>query len=64
VGRNGNSLDQVAVIVASPKLKSAGYTSNLTYGHPSYLATVEDAFGLPRLGAAADAGTLSDFFAP
>jgi len=61
-GRNGNSGDQVPMIVISPKLKSAGYQSSTAFDHSSWLATVEDWFKLPRLGAAAQATSLAEFF--
>jgi len=61
-GRNGNSPDKVPMIIISPKIKSAGFTSNQPYGHANYLATVEDIFGLPRLGAAVGANNMMEFF--
>jgi hypothetical protein len=63
-GRNGNSKDQVPMIVISPRLKSAGMKVGTALTHASYLATVEDIFGLPRLGAAQDATSLVEFFNP
>ncbi|HUJ60826.1 MAG TPA: alkaline phosphatase family protein [Kofleriaceae bacterium] len=48
-GRNGDSADQVPMIILSPKLKSAGLKVSTAYNHASYLATVEDLLGLPRL---------------
>jgi phosphatidylinositol-3-phosphatase len=60
--RNGDDPDQVPMIVISPKIKSAGFTSNKPYTHASYLATVEDIFGLPRLGEAASAQNMMEFF--
>ena len=50
------------MIVISPRLKQRGMTSNVAHDHASYLATVEDIFGLPRIGAAASATPLSEFF--
>lgn len=61
-GRNGDSPDQVPMIVISTKIKSAGFKSNTTHTHASYLATVEHIFGLPKLGAAATATDLMEFF--
>jgi hypothetical protein len=63
-GRNGDSADQVPMIVISPMIKSAGFTSSHPYNHASYLATVEDIFGFPRLGAAVGATSMMEFFAP
>ncbi|MFI5288498.1 MAG: alkaline phosphatase family protein [Polyangia bacterium] len=53
--------DQVPMIVVSP-LTKAGFQSSVAYTHASYLATVEDTFHLPRLGAAAQAQAMTDFF--
>ena len=61
-GRNGNSPDQIPMIVISPKIKSKGFQSATAFSHASYLATVEDLFSLPRLGAAAQAKSLAEFF--
>jgi hypothetical protein len=57
-----NSADQVPMIIISPKIKSPGFTSNKPYNHASYLATMEDLFGLPRLGAAVGAQNMMEFF--
>jgi phospholipase C len=48
-GRSGDSKEQIPMIVISPNIKSAGFTSSKAYSHKSYLATVEDLLGLPRL---------------
>jgi hypothetical protein len=61
-GRNGDSGDQVPMIIVSPQIASMGFTSSTSYSHASYLATVEDIFGLPRLGAAAQASSMMEFF--
>ncbi len=61
-GRNGDSADQVPMIVVTPGIKSAGYKSNVAYSHKNYLATVEDIFGLPRLGDAVGASSMSEFW--
>jgi hypothetical protein len=60
----GRSADQVPMIVVSPEIKAAGFQSSHPYNHASYLATVEDIFGLPRLGAAQGADNMMEFFAP
>ena len=60
-GRNGDSKDQIPMIVISPFIKSPGYTSSQRYDHASYLATVEDLFKLPRLGAAQQARNMLEF---
>jgi hypothetical protein len=61
-GETSTNYDQIPMIIISPKLKSKGYRSSNPYTHASYLATVEDLFGLPRLGAAQGAPTLAEFF--
>ena len=63
-GRNGHSPDQVPMIIISPRIQSAGFKSSHPYNHASYLATVEDIFGFPRLGAALGAANMMEFFAP
>jgi hypothetical protein len=61
-GRNGNSKEQVPMIVVTPRIVNAGYQSDASYGHASYLATVEAIFGLPKLGAADGAATMEEFW--
>ncbi len=58
--RNGDDPDQIPMIIISPKLTKK--TSAAAYSHASYLATVEDIFGLPRLGAAVGAPSMMEFF--
>jgi len=60
-GRNG-SPDHVPMIVISPKLKMAGYRSSTNLSHASWLATIEGLYGLSKLGAAATATDLMEFF--
>lgn len=61
MGRAGDSADQVPMIVLSSRIVSAGFSSATAYTHASYLATVEDLLGLPRLGEAIGAPSLSAF---
>jgi acid phosphatase len=61
-GRNGDDKDQVPMIILSPKIKSPGYKSSTKLTHASYLATLEELYGLPKLKAAANAATLFEFF--
>jgi hypothetical protein len=63
-GRSGDDPDQVPMIVISPRLRSAGYRSSTPFSHASWLATVEQLYGLPKLGGAATASDLTEFFAP
>jgi len=61
---SGAGEETVPMIIVSPKIKRPGYTSTHPYNHASYLATVEDIFGLPRLGKAQAADTLLEFLTP
>lgn len=57
-------IDHVPMIVVTEKIVKPGYQSATALSHASYLATVEDLFGLPRLGAAIGASTLMEFWKP
>ena len=59
-----NDIDKVPMIVVTESIKKAGFQSAKAYSHASYLATVEDLFGLPRLGDAATADNLFEFWQP
>jgi hypothetical protein len=61
-GRDGRPADQVPMIVVSPRIKAPGYTSAKAYSHKSYLATVEDILGLPRLPTVKDEPSMLEFF--
>lgn len=52
----------IPAIVISEHLVEPGFVSNTTYGHDSYLATVEDAFALPRLATTVGSTPMADFF--
>ncbi len=54
----------IPAVVISEELDSPGYVSNILYDHPSYLATIEDAFGMPRLETTRSATPMADFFDP
>jgi hypothetical protein len=62
-GRGTDSKDQIPMIVISPRLVHAGFTSAKAYSHRSYLATVEDMLGLPRLPTVEHEPAMTDFFA-
>ncbi|HEY2370829.1 MAG TPA: alkaline phosphatase family protein, partial [Polyangiaceae bacterium] len=51
-------------IVVSPNLKNPGQPISIPYDHRSYLATVEDIFGLGRIATTQNATAMSDFFEP
>ena len=57
---NSGGGGHVAMIAAGPAVK-AGYRSTTTYNHSSLLRTIEDAWGLPRLGDSASAPPLDLF---
>ena len=61
-GRNGDSTSQIPMIIVSPNIKSAGYKSAVKYGHKSWLATVEDLLGLPRLATVTNEPAMTEFF--
>ena len=61
-GRGTSGPDQVPMIILSPKIKSAGFTSAVAYDHANFLGTVEDIFGVPRLGAAVGKASMMEFF--
>ncbi len=50
------------MIIVSERIKSKGYKSNKAYSHKSYLATVEDILGLPRLSTVANEPNMLEFF--
>lgn len=62
-GRSGpGSTDKIPMIVISPNIKSAGFQSSKAYSHKSYLATVEDLLGLPRLATVTSEPSMLEFF--
>jgi len=61
-GRGTDSKDQIPMIIIAPNIKSAGYKSSTAYSHKSYLATVEDLLGLPRLATVASEPSMMEFF--
>ena len=52
---------QVTMIAAGPSIKK-GYRSSVRYSHYSLLRTIEDAWGLPRLGSSASTPAMTDLF--
>jgi hypothetical protein len=58
----GASAD-LATIVASPNLANPpGWVSQTAFDHRSYLASIEDIFGLPRLKTTSAATSMDEFF--
>lgn len=60
-GRGGRSKDQIPMIIVSERIKSPGFKSNAAYSHKSYLATVEDLMGLPRLATVTSEASMKEF---
>ncbi len=58
----GTTDDPIGIFVISPYAKSGGYVSAVMANHYSLLATIEDGFGMSRLGSAATATPLTDYF--
>jgi phosphatidylinositol-3-phosphatase len=54
--------DPIPLFVLSPFAKSGGYPSPVHADHYALLATIEDSLGVGRLGNAASASPLTDFF--
>jgi hypothetical protein len=54
--------DPIGLFVMSPYAKSGGYVSTGHADHYSLLATIEDGLDLGRIGSAAQAQPLADFF--
>jgi hypothetical protein len=55
------SADKIPMIIISPNIKSAGFKSEKPYSHKSYLATVEDLLGLPRLATVKSEPSMLEF---
>lgn len=62
-GRTGDT-DRIPMIIVSPRVKTAGMTSDTAYDHSSYLATIEDLLGLPRLDTVTSAPNMMEFMNP
>ena len=52
------------IVVVSPNLATTPYTTSTGFNHASYLATVEDIFGMPRLASTQNATSMDEFFRP
>ncbi|HEX4516755.1 MAG TPA: alkaline phosphatase family protein [Polyangiaceae bacterium] len=53
---------ELPVIVVSPKLVSAPFQTQTAFDHRSYLASVEDILGLPRLATTANVTSMDELF--
>ncbi len=62
-GRTGD-FDRIPMIIISPRIKSAGMTSDTAYTHSSYLVTIEDMLGLPHLGTVTNEPNMLEFLTP
>ena len=63
-GIGGTTDDPVGIWVFSPFAKSGGFVAKSKYDHYSLLATFEDGLDLGRIGKAAQATPLNEFFPP
>jgi hypothetical protein len=61
-GRNGDDPDQIPMIILSPRIKAAGYTSAKAYTHLNFLATVEDILNAGRLPTTMGKANMMEFF--
>jgi hypothetical protein len=61
---NRTDKDRIPMIIVSSRVKQPGMTSATALDHGSYLATVEDLFGLPRLPTVASTTSLMEFLNP
>jgi acid phosphatase len=52
----------IPAIVVSEHVREPGYVSDVLYSHDSYLATIEDAFGMPRLETTVESVPMADIF--
>lgn len=52
----------IPAVVISDRLATRGHVSDVLYSHDSYLATVQDALGLPRLRSTEESTPMADFF--
>lgn len=52
----------LATIVISPNLVEPGYSTDTRFDHRSYLATIEDIFGMPRIVTTKAATPMDEFF--
>jgi hypothetical protein len=53
----------IPFVVVSDHLVKSGFSSDTLYTHASYLSTIEDLLGLPRLSTTTKATPMVDFFA-
>ena len=60
--RWGGAGANVASLVISPRLVAPNHTTDTRFDHRSYLATVQDIFGLPRLSTTENAVPMGEFF--
>ncbi len=60
----GANNEKIPMIILSPRVKQAGMTVDVALTHSSYLATIEDLLGLPRLAAVTSTPSMMMFFNP
>ena len=60
----GANNEKIPMIILSPRVKQAGMTLDTDFTHSSYLATIEDLLGLPRLATVTSTASMMAFFNP
>jgi hypothetical protein len=57
----GANNEKIPMIILSPRVKQVGMTADTAFTHASYLATIEDLLGLPRLATVTTTPSLMEF---
>jgi hypothetical protein len=57
----GGNNEKIPMITLSPRVKQVGMTADTAFTHASYLATVEDLLGLPRLATVTSTPSMMEF---
>jgi hypothetical protein len=57
----GGNNEKIPMIILSPRVKQVGMTADTAFTHASYLATVEDLLGLPRLATVTSTPSMMEF---
>jgi acid phosphatase len=60
----GSSTSNQALFIAVSKRAKMGYQSPTAFGHPNFLATIEDIYKLDRLGTAVGVPNMMELFTP
>lgn len=57
----GANNEKIPMIILSPRVKQVGMTADTAFTHASYLATIEDLLGLPRLATVTTTPSMMEF---